>query len=232
MPKFILSLAEAFMDSSMWRMFARHWMAYFTFRWFGWPKLPKSRYFKVKEVAHAMDGMCGVLAFVSVDRYILNYKINHLLTGTKWGHAGYVYWGHDGELRIKHMINSGLRDDYLLDLFGELDGFGLLWIPFKDKTALEEFQRRVQRIDDAKMNVDYDYALRLEPETLMLSTEGWNLMKAGKKKFRMYCSEYVYTLVHELTVNPKLVPEKFMERMVFEPDDLYQSSDVLFEEIY
>ena len=222
-------LLEFFLETNLWRKFARHWMAYFTFRWFGWPKFPKSRYFKVKEIAKAKEGQNGVFAFVSVDKCILNYKVNHFLTGATWGHAGYVYWGDDGELRIKHMLNNGLNDGYLLDLFGELDGFALLWIPLKTKKNIIEFERRVKKLSSEGVEIDYDYSLKLEPDVLTYVLDE-RIFPNGGKKLKIYCSEFLYTLLYGL--NPKFVASVFMKRSVFEPDDLYGASEVIFSETY
>lgn len=204
-------------------------MAYFTFRWFGWPKFPKSRYFKIKEIAQTKKGQNGALVFVSVDRFILNYKVNHLITGTKWGHAGYIYWGDDGELRIKHMLNNGLNDGYLLDLFGELDGFALLWVPFSNENDNAEFERRVKKLSAEGVSVDYDYSLRLEPEVLSYIKDKTDI-SVGTHTFKIYCSEYLYALIHDL--HPKFVASVYMQREVFEPDDVYNSCEILFEEIH
>lgn len=216
------NLLKQFLASRAWRKFAAHWMAYFTFRMFGWPKFPKSKYFEIKKLAEAKRDESGILAFVSVDRFILNYQINHFLTKCKWGHAGYVYWGEDNELRIKQMINSGLDDCYLLDLFGEIDGYALLWIPLKD---LPIVLKRVTKLDSVKDKIRYDYALTLDPEVL-----SWiDSEKEINKLIYLYCSEMVYLLVNKLT---SFEPHEIMGQKVFEPDNLYNASQILFEEIY
>lgn len=225
------ALLGKFLSTKMWRKFAAHWLAFFTFRVFGWPKLPKSRYFAIKAAAETVKGKCGILAFVSVDRFILNYKINHLLTKCKWGHAGYVYFGADGELRIKHMLNTGLNDDYLLDLLGEVDGFSLLWIPIKDGESYDKVMRRIQKLDDAELKVQYDYALSLERDVLDWLDDDAKQITAGSKQFKLYCSEYVYAIAKGLAVK-EFSPKLFAGREVFEPDALYAHSDILFDESY
>jgi len=217
------------LESDAWRRFSKHWMAYFTLRLFGWPKFPKSKYFEIKQIAKQTKGY-GLLAFVSVDKFILNYKLNHFLMGCKWGHAGLIRFGEDGELVVRQMINSGLDDSYLLDLFGEIDGFALLWVPLKNKESAEEAERRIRLIDSVKDKVTYDYSLKLEKKLLewVNSKDKLDSVKLDSVSLKMYCSEYAYVIVNGLT-NNEMQAKEFMGRLIFEPDDFYKSCQILFE---
>ena len=226
------SIITWILSTNLYKKFARHWLAYFTFRIFGWTKFPLGKYFDIRKIAKSMDGHYGLLAFVSCDKQILNYKLNHLLTGCKWGHAGLVYCGADGELRTKEMINSGLTDQYLVDLLREVDDFSLLWLPMTPEN-FGKAQQRIDRLDTAPEKVEYDFLLQLD-DTLMKWVRGEvQELNTGEKKpkfdFRAYCSGYVYMVAHGLVEDPDFKTSWVMGREVFEPDDVYKGADVLYE---
>lgn len=207
-------LLNLVLGSRAWRRFARRYMAYFTFRIWGWPQLPKSSYFIMRSLAKSKLGQRGVLAFVSVDKQILNYKVNHWLTGCRWGHAGLVYWGADAELRVMHMLNNGFNDDYLIDLMGECDGMALMWLPMQTDAQVETYWQRIADIRKRKDEINYDYQLDLDG-----------------KPTDLYCSELVLVTCQGLTID-SLVPRRVHGVMSFTPDDLYKAGRILFDAIY
>jgi hypothetical protein len=211
MLRFIMSLL---VRSAIWRAFARKYLAYFSTRVWGWPKLPMSRYFLMRRMAAEKAGEYGFLAFVSVDKHVLNYRLNHALTGCRWGHAGLVYVGASGELQVLHMQNSGLEDDYLVNVMRENDGMALLWFPLRNAEAYASFWVRVAEIKARRDEIEYDYQLDL-----------------NGKKTDLYCSELLYVLASGLTVDD-LRPSKTHGITAFTPDDLYYAGRVMFDEIY
>lgn len=219
--------------TNTYKRFARHWLASFTFRMFGWPKFRMGHYFKIKQAAHAMDGISGLMAFVSADKQILNWKLNHLLTDCSWGHAGIVYWGEDGELRTKEMLGDGLTDQYLIDLLKEVDDFALMFIPMTPANLAAAWTR-LERIEHAPAKVEYDFTLNLDPVLIEWVKGGSEQLNTGKKtpkfKFRAYCSGLVYLAANGLATTGFSEMHEVMEKLVFEPDDVYEQADVLFEE--
>lgn len=171
------------------------------------------------------------MAFVSADKDILNWRVNHWLTGCTWGHSGLIYWGEDGELRTKEMVGTGYLDEYLVDLLREVDDFALLFIPLESDNHIEA-QRRITKIETLPNKVQYDFSLQIEQEFLkwveskisnIEQFEGNNHLH-----FKAYCSEYIYIVCHKLVSSFKT--HIFADREIFEPDDVYRGSEILFEE--
>lgn len=224
--KFYLKALDNILKTKVYKRFALKWLAKFSFRRFGWPTFPMEKYFVIREIVRKWDkGKDGLMSFVSSDRSILNWKINHLMTNCVWGHAGLIYLGEDKEVRVKHMIGEGLKDISLLDLLKEVDNFALVKLPIATDKLAKAWQRIFAIDGISSTNIEYDFALTLQQNVLDQIPK----LNGTSGKLQLYCSEYVYVVGSGLVDNDHFKAHEIADRLVFEPDNVYQSGDVLFE---
>lgn len=136
--KYFYKICNWVLHTKFYARFAASYLAYYTFRCWGWPKLNMASYFKIREIV--LKGG-GAFAFVSADKYILNYRFNRAFTRCTFGHAGYIYIGDDHELHILHMKEKGLERDYLINLMREVDSMAIVMFPtIKNLDAIKKMQ--------------------------------------------------------------------------------------------
>src|SRR5690606_13497222 len=112
-----------FLSTKLWVSLARHLVAYFTFRVFGYPKFPMQKYFEILDLMSKDPE--SLYAFVSADKDSLAWKLTNFLTKAQWGHAGFAEI-ENGHVIIWHMKAKGLQKWHLLDLLRECDNFAII----------------------------------------------------------------------------------------------------------
>jgi hypothetical protein len=225
MSKLFTKFANWFLSTQFWRWVARKHIAYFTFRFYGYPKLPMESYFEIKDILRKDPN--AFYAFVSADKESLAWRLTHWMTRAQWGHAGILYL--DGfQVRVSHMKGDGLNDWNLLDLLRECDCFAVVKMPFKDPaTGFEKFKKRYEIIKSSP-SVEYDFPLSLDHQIHNWVINGDD----PPPTFKLYCSEYVYVLGENLVEGCNFKAKEFSGRLVFEPDDVYKAGHVLFEYVH
>jgi len=225
-----MSLLDRFLNwfstTTMWVKFARHWLGYFTFRVFGYTRFPMDQYFAIKDTFDkAPDGIFG---FVCADTQCLAYRINHWLTGCTWSHAGLIR-KHGDHLYAWHMKGNGLVCWHLLDVLKQCDRFAL------GRLAIEGDNIKIanDRFDTICSDplVPYDYRLEIPQDVIQWLETGKPLDESDKErlqKLTIYCSEFAYVIGAGLC-EPDLAPHVVHGRKVFEPDDLYDAMQGLFD---
>ena len=228
MPKFITWLMEWFLNTQIWVRLARHQVAYFTFRLYGYPKFPMEKYFEIEAILKNNQDPDCFFGFVAADQDSLSWKLTHAITKAAWGHAGYLYIDPAGHIRCSHMKGDGLNNWNVLDILRESDCFAVL--KYKLKPGFKDvLHSRLKAIETAP-TVQYDYTMSLDSDIPNWLAEGIP-MPSGEKPFNIYCSEYVYVLGHSIT-EPSFVAKDYEDRLVFEPDDAYHAGEVVFEYRY
>jgi len=231
--------AAYFLTTKLWRKLATHIVAHFTFRTFGYPKFPMDGYYQVMKILKdaASSQYHYAFAFVCTDRDALAWKIQNFVTKAQWGHAGLVVFDlgkiYDvGGIRAIHMKGNGLNDWSLLDLLRECDDFALIRIPLFNGDCELEVDRRLYEVRNAD-TCEYDFSMELDQVVLdWLNPRLPNELPVGKKKFKMYCSEFVYALFRGvMPLGRGLTARQFRDRAVFEPDDLYKQGEVVFQHV-
>lgn len=219
----MIKLLKWFVSTKAWYRLARHTIAHFTFRTFGYPHFPMIQYFNiVKAIAEDID---AVYAFVSADKDSLAWKLSRIFTRGIWGHAGIVVW-ENGHPIVYHMKGTGLNCWHLLDILRECDHFALvkLAIP-KDKTA--SARGRLEKFKTYPLA--YDFQLELNPAIMEWLVNNEDL-PAGNDPIKLYCSEFVLAIGTGLVTNSDFAPIRRMGQNVFEPDHVYKyGGSVVFE---
>jgi len=220
-------LAAKFIETAFYRKFARSWMANFTFRVWGWPTFPCSHYFDIIKAMEPYRNKTGIFVYTATDTKSLSFCIENAVSGCAWGHTGFLYF-EDGLLTTKSMTSHGLMVMPLLDYLSRVDNFCVGFLPMT-KDGFSESNRRIKLIDEAAElgGVGYDFTVRLESEIADFIIHGIP-MSSGEGSIKMYCSEYVYLMCCGL-VEKELKPSWFYDRDVFEPDDVYHASLIVFE---
>jgi len=217
-----------FKTTSLWVRLARHTIAHFTFRLFGYPKFPIEKYFDIVD-AMTLDPD-ALYSFVSADKSSLAWRLNHFITGAFWGHAGIVLF-EGGKPTAWHMKGNGLNGWHLLDILKECDNFALVKLPLHG-ADLTEAKRRLEVLKNAPL-VAYDYQLELTPDVLDFLQLGAPI-EEGAKPLKIYCSELNYAICYGLIKDPTWKgywePRVKVGMHVFEPDQVYAGGPVVFED--
>ena len=217
-----------FVSTKMWIAFARHWMGHFTFRVFGYTKFPLEKYFEILNIFNQQqDGLYG---FVSADTSSLSFIAERAFTKCKYAHAGFIRKEGD-HLFAWHMKGDGLNHWHLLKILHECDRFALLKLPIVGETNIAIAKSRLDAILTDPL-VDYNYSFAMPTDVLNWLTKGEALTSEEKdslQNLKMYCSEMVYIVGVGLASNPKFIQQWTYGRKVFEPDHLYDASEILFE---
>lgn len=214
-------------STKIWEMFARHWMAHFTFRVFGYTKFPLEKYFDIKAICDKSPN--AMYAFVLTDPACLSFKVNRLVTGCDWAHAGIVV-EENGHLYGYHMKSGGLLRWHLLDLLRESDHFALLKMPLEG-ADLATAKARLQALINAPL-VPYNFQFSMPLPVIDWLSKGEPLTVAEEgtlHTLKLYCSEFVFVIGVGLGKNAKFVSRWDYGQEVFEPDDLYAACPVVFE---
>jgi hypothetical protein len=229
------------LESKAWRWVVKDVLSNWTFRVFGWTTFKGSNYWKVKhaiEKSLAKHKGGGIFVFCSVDRKLVSYNLNHLITNCKYSHSGIVFIDPDhmeaGELSVKHITTHGFIYEPLQDMLGRIDNLYVGRLPLSD---LAEGQRRLafieQLVAKESCNFDYDYSLRLEQELIDIVTNTDPLTPTIHPKMlesvRIYCSELIYLIGIGLVEDEDFKARWLAGRYIFEPDDVYRGTEALFE---
>lgn len=236
MPKFLQNLLNWFVTTKAWVMFARHILAHFTFRVFGYPKFPMSKYIEIKKALE--NDPEGLYTFTSADTDSLAWRATHMVSGADWGHAGFVRL-EDGEPHIWHMKGTGRTRGHLLDLLRECDNFALVKMPLKGdnlKIAKQRFQTLIEAPE-----IKYNYTLAMpkiilgKDELFVQGTKGSFILMNEDKTFQkitqvlhLFCSEWVYVVGAGLVDDPDFVASWEFGRYMFDPDDVFNGGDPVF----
>ena len=223
MPKFLVGIVEWFLTTNFWVKIARHHIAYFTFRTFGYPKFPMERYFEILKILQ--DNPDKRYGFVAADKDSLSWKLTHMMTKAKWGHAGVLYLEND-QVRASHMKGDGLNDWHVLDILRESDKFAVLELGLSGNSR-NAYDRRFEFArTSAKASLKYDFTMSLSTHVFGWLDDGG--LHDADKSYVLYCSEYLYALCEGLS--PSIKAEEFNGRLLFEPDDAYKCCKVVFEQ--
>jgi hypothetical protein len=217
-----------FTETKFYRTVARRWLANVTFRFWGYPKFEVSNYWEIKKIINENASKIGLFIFLGADRKALSYKFEKWALNCKYGHAGFVLLGEDGEIYIYDVTHSGLRTLSLLDYLSKIDDFALGFLALTPEGVVEA-KRRLEVIKNLPSEkVIYDYSLRLEPELIDYIEKG---IEPSSYPFQMYCSELIYLVCEGLVLNGDIFHTHWLQdREIFEPDDVYEGSEILFEE--
>jgi len=219
-----------FTETKFYRTVARKWLANVTFRFWGYPKFEVSNYWEIKKIVHENVSKTGLFIFLGADRKALSYKFEKWALNCKYGHAGFVLLGEDGEIYIYDVTHSGLRTLPLLDYLSKIDDFAMGFLALTPEGVIEA-KRRLDVIKNLPSEkVIYDYSLRLEPELIDYIEKG---IEPSPKAYplQMYCSELIYLVCEGLVLNGDIFHTHWLQdREIFEPDDAYEGSEILFEE--
>jgi hypothetical protein len=209
-----------FQHSALYLFLLKKIFPYLHFRLWGYPKYPKSEYFKIREIMQ--NDPDHFYVFTGTDTTFLSWKIRRILDkNTKWSHAGILYLNNNKEINALHVTSKGKLNESILEYLSELDNFAIMKIPVKDMPKL---LLRIKRFAEADVVVSYDYFLDLSPEiTAMLDND----IPVTKQ---VYCSEEVYIIGNEITTNPLIARQQY-GKLYFEPDDVYKSGEVVYEKI-
>ena len=218
----INKLQKWFLNTRFWRWFAMYVMAHLKFRVWGYPKLDITFYENILDILDTHPE--SIFAFVGVDKYALSYKINRLVTGAKWSHAGIITHHNMKYPKILHMLGDGVHHDHLLTYLKEVDEFALIRLPI-DSRDIWEVQDRINNIIKYRDSIDYDYPLEIENETI-------NLVESEifdpSKRYGIYCSELVFLVGRGIVKDLDFVEKWIYGKRVFEPDDVFNAGEVLF----
>lgn len=226
LPAPFVDVIDWFLTTNIWVKIARKYIAYFTFRTFGYPKFPMEKYFDIKKIMSSNPEKR--YGFVAADINSLSWKLTNFFTGANWGHAGVLYM--DGEhVRASHMKGNGLNDWHVLDILRESDHFAVYELEFENIEAKKTFDKRFKFIrESVSATLTYDFTMSLDQDVFDWITAGTlNSTVLTSKKYSLYCSEYNYALCDGLV--PKMVAKKYNGRLIFEPDDAYRCNKVVFE---
>jgi len=222
----IKSIFKWFTNTHVWLFIARHYIAHFTFRTFGYPKFPMSRYLEIKKILEEDNGK-SLFAFVSADKSSLAWKLTNLMTKAKWGHAGFVLLDENKEPIIWHMKGSGITKWHLLDIVREVDDFAVIKMSIPE-AAIDEAKARLNKIISAP-TVKYDYQLELNPAFINWLLSGSESLPEGEKNLKLYCSEFVYVVGYGLVDDPDFKERSSYGLKSFEPDNVFACGEVVFQ---
>ena len=186
------------------------------FRIWGVPAYDMENYFRIRKCIR--DNPNEIYAFVCVNKKAVSYFLNHLLTGAKWSHAGFLYLDDEGEVRMRHMLGSGFQDWTLLSYLREVDDFALLTVPVMPEKK-DQCKSRLAKIERRHLLVSYDFNFDLSDKLVTILDDETDDRFVGCP---LYCSELVWVCCYGLVSdNHVLQPKWRLERSVFEPDDVF-----------
>lgn len=219
-----------FTETKFYRAFARKYLANVTFRFWGYPKFEVSNYWEIKKIIHEKSSETGLFVFLGADREALSYKFEKWALNCKYGHSGFLLIGEDEEIYVYDINHNGLRTLPLLDYLSKIDDFAVGFLPLSPEGCLEA-KRRLEVIKDfSPDDVIYDYGFKLEPELIAFIDKGIE-PNPNAYPFQMYCSELIYLVCKGLVLNGDNFHTHWLQdREIFEPDDAYEGSEILFEE--
>jgi hypothetical protein len=213
-------IAAWFVATRVWRAFASHISADFTFRLFGYPNFPMVTYFQMKKIVAANPEK--IWAFTSADLNSFSWRLTHLMTGDQWGHAGIVILGDDGELYIWQVKKDGREYKCILDQMRECDHMALGELPIS-AANLPKAWARLKKLTDPNCVITYDYTFNFD-QSLFTWLDDPNASAA--KNITMYCSAFVYGVAGGLC---DISGNFQLNRFVVPPDDIYKGMIVRCE---
>lgn len=230
MNKLVYIFLKWFTETKFYRTIARRYLANVTFRFWGYPKFKVSNYWEIKKIIHENASKTGLFVFLGADRQALSYKFEKWALNCKYSHAGFLFIGENSEIYINDVTHNGLQTLSLLDYLAKIDDFAVGFVALTAE-GLEEAKRRIEVIRNLGSDqVVYDYSFKIEPELIAFVEKG---IAPDPKfyPFQMYCSEFIYLVCKGLVLNGEDFNTNWIyDREIFEPDDVYEGSDILFEE--
>lgn len=235
LPTLLVKPLSWFLTTKAWRWLGRNILSEWTLRIYGWPEFNGSNYWHIKDaieksIAEKGD---GIFVFCGVDRKMVSFNLERLLSDVKWGHCGFVFIDPNnaakpGELSVKHINTDGFVYQPLQDYLSRVDSFYLGRLPVSD---LEEAKRRFTLIESLclspKDNFDYDYSLELEQDIIEMVCNK-NAIIPASLFIRLYCSEFVYLVGKDnVTDAPEFQLHWVGDRFLFEPDDVYRGTEAI-----
>jgi hypothetical protein len=194
-----------------WELFAKHIIAKFTFRWFGYTKFPVEKYFDIEKamIEEERKGP-GIFAFACSDDMSLASVLIRWITGKgTYSHAGLLERRGPGRVFAIHMKGDGVRQEHLLRVLKEVDVFTVVRIKM-DKKSLITALGRISYVKANTQEITYDFEQEL-----------------GSDK-AIYCSELVYKTCEGLIEGIDGHLKSIAGRRVFDPDAVAKIGKVVF----
>jgi hypothetical protein len=231
LPEIITKPISWLLETKIYKNFARSVLSGLTFRWWGYPKLQGADYWKIREaLLKEYEKGDGIFVWCSADDKMASCGLTKLFSKCKYCHSGFIFFdpnhaAQPGELSVKHINTYGYVYEPFENVMNRLDSVYIGRMPIKD---LEEARRRLALLDvlcdyPPGENFDYDYALQLEQDLIDLVCDP-DAKIPSDLKCRIYCSEFVYLVGHGLVDDPDFKPTWFGEKLIFEPDDVYEGT--------
>lgn len=192
-------------------------------RIFGYPLFPMAEYFVIRKmmIDRLKQDPTTMFTFVGVDTCAMSFKINKLITGAYFAHAGFAKI-EDGEIYIYHIIGTGRERWSLLDYLREVDAFSIGTVPFISPAHCAQAWKRFYKLLDCT-RVKYDFQFTLSEDIIpWLDSEEVD----PDKDILLYCSDFDYVVLANLV--DKLVAHWKSGRKTFEPDDVFFGVDPLY----
>jgi hypothetical protein len=209
-------LVNTFQKTLFWRWFSRRILPFLSLRLWGMPEFPMENYFKIRN--YLLSNPQKVYAFVGRNKWVFNNMLNRAATGAKWGHAGILYIDDSGEIRMRHMINTGYSDWSLLAYLRECDEFEPLILPLAENN-IDKALKRIDRIATKPKKFRYDFNFLLAEELLKVIDDASQPLP----DVELYCSEVVWVVGCGLVEGDAFTPHWELGRKLFEPDDVYRA---------
>ena len=201
---------KKFSRTKFWYWFASKIMANFTFRFMGYPNFPMEEYeteILPRLAASMEEDQKYIYVFTSVDTKSLAAKAIRWVAGAYWSHAGLIF---PETNHIVHMKGKGISEDHILDLLREVDSVSIGRFPVSD-AGHTEYLRRVEKYQ--RLKAVYDFQQELEDDGIL----------------KIYCSELVWMTGRGLVDKETFKPREELGRLIFEPDDVYNNEDKIYE---
>jgi hypothetical protein len=204
--KLLNSFLQWFDETAFWHFLSKNVIAHLTFRIDGYPGFDFDKWPELQEVLEkSVFDPFHVYAFVLADRKSLSSILVRWISKSDWSHAGIIAYPF-----AYHMKGKGLIKQGILNLVHECDDFAVIKIPVTEANAAHE---RIEWYKKRVGQIHYDFEQELEEQASI------------NEKKDIYCSELVYVIVKGISaVKPSLVAG----RLVFSPDDVYKSGEVIF----
>lgn len=190
----------------IWVFIAKNIVSKVKFRFTGYTTFPMEKYDEILTILanDKKENGPGVYVFVSRDTKSLSSNLVRYVAGAFWSHAGFII----GKNTLE-MVGEGMVFRHFLYTLKESDhvAIGRLDVTPEGRGKV---LTRLREMTANKEKYKYDFQQYL----------------GGP---RYYCSELVYEVCKKHAVNPRFVPHEEYGRMVFEPDDVYASVEILFE---
>ena len=198
-----------FLSTKIWKKIG-YFCANTSIRPFGYTTFPIDDYFKIIDTIEPNN----YYAFMSNDtRTFSSFIIEGLIgtTGAKalFTHAGMIFFDGDRNTKIMHIDQDGFEYQSLLTLLKKVDYFGVVKILIK-KDSEKTINERIENIKQRAPEIEYDWQEILD-----------------NSPNKLYCSEMVYTIFKDMTLNP-LKPILLAGDQVFDPDSILTMGELIY----